>query len=186
MFSLMTNEEDIRGKRLKALLQDLNSKSSEKQIAAVQAMKIHGNETIIEPLVEVLAKTSSEELKFEIKEVLNNVKSSKVPAKIIACLGTKKFATCRQELLASIWNSGLDYHDYLTEIIAATLQGDLMDALECVTIVENFETAPAEEELNEALVVLGDYLSTHKNESSPKIDLLIQIGILLKRMNDAQ
>jgi hypothetical protein len=182
----MTNEENIRGKRLKALLLDLNSKSSEKQIAAVQAMKIHGNETIIEPLVEVLAKTSSEELKFEITDVLNNVKSSKVPEKIIACLGAKKFAGCRQELLASIWNSGLDYRAYITEIIVATLQGDLMDALECVTIVENFDSSPEEEDLNEALVVLGNYLSEHKNESSARIDLLIQIGILMKRMNDAQ
>ena len=181
----MAHEENIRGKRLKALLADLGSKDSEKQMAAVQGMKTHGNETIIEPLIQTLCASKSEQLKQEIVDVLNNVKSSKVCEKIILCLGSKKYVGCRQELLASIWNSGLDYREYLTEIIMAGVDGDLMEALECVTIVENFEGIPSEEVLNESLVVLGNYLSDHKNESSPKMDLLIQIGILLKRMNDA-
>jgi len=115
---------------------------------------------------------------------LNNTKSSLVPAKIIACLENKKYANCRQILLASIWNSGLDYREFLPQILTATLEGDIMDALECVTIVENFEGVPEDEELNEALVILGNYLSENKKESSPKIDLLIELGVLLKRMND--
>lgn len=181
----MTNAENIRGKKLKTLLADLKSKEIDKQILAVQEMKIHGNESIIEPLILVLSTTKSNELKQEIVDVLNNVKSSAVPEKIMACLANDKYENCRQIILASIWNSGLDYRDYLPEIITETLKGDLMDVLECVTIVENFEGIPEEEELNESLVILGDYLTAHKSESSPKIDLLIEIGVLLKRMNDS-
>jgi len=180
----MTNEENIRGKRLKALLVDFTSKDLDKKIAAVQAMKMHGNETVIEALVKELSSTKHEELKEEIIELLNNTKSSLVPAKIIACLENKKYANCRQILLASIWNSGLDYREFLPQILTATLEGDIMDALECVTIVENFEGVPEDEELNEALVILGNYLSEQKKESSPKIDLLIELGAMLKRMND--
>jgi len=105
----MTNAENIRGKKLKTLLADLKSKEVDKQILAVQEMKIHGNETIVEPLIQVLSTTKSNELKQEIVDVLNNVKSSAVPEKIIACLANDKYENCRQIILASIWNSGLDY-----------------------------------------------------------------------------
>ena len=181
----MTNEENIRGKRLKALLVDFTSKDLDKQIAAVQAMKIHGNETVIDALVKELSTTKHSELKEEIIELLNNTKSSLVPAKIVACLENKNYANCRQILLSTIWNSGLDYREFLPRILSVTLQGDMMEALECVTIVENFEGVPEDEELNESLVILGNYLSEHKNESSPKIDLLIELGVILKRMNDS-
>jgi len=59
--------------------------------------------------------------------------------------------------------------DYLPEIITETLKGDLIDALECVTIVENFEGSPEEEELNESLVILGDYLTAHKKNHRQKL-----------------
>lgn len=178
-------EEKNQNKKLVTLLKDFDTGKVEKQLEAIKGLKIHGNETIIEPLVKTLSTTNSAELKIEIVDLLNNAKSSKVPAKIIECLLQEKYKSVHQVLLASIWNSNLDYKNYLPQIVKVTLQGELLDALECLTIIENFEEQPNEESINEALVMLGNYLHENKNNSSPKIDLLIEIGIVLKKMNDS-
>ena len=115
---------------------------------------------------------------------MNNAKSTKVPEKLIYCLQQEKYKSVQQILLASIWNSKLDYRKYLAQIVQITLKGELLDALECLTIIENFEEIPSEESINEALVLLGNFLHENKN-GSPKNDLLIEIGIVLKKMNDS-
>jgi hypothetical protein len=177
-------EEKSKNKKLQLLLADLTGKDLTKQLEAVEALHTHGNETIIEPLLDTWATTKSEALKFEIGELLNNAKSSKVPKQIMACLVNKKYAAQKQMLLSSIWNSGLDYHNYISDLVAIACESELMEVFEVETIIENLEGLPSDEVLNEALLTLGNYLSEHKNESSPKIDLLIQVGVMLKRMND--
>ena len=180
----MAQEQTQKNKKLIALLKDFESGNIEKQLEAIKALKVHGNETIIEPLVNELCLTKSNDLKAEIVDVLNNAKSTKVPEKLIYCLQQEKYKSVQQILLASIWNSNLDYRKYLAQIVQITLKGELLDALECLTIIENFEEIPSEESINEALVLLGNFLHENKN-GSPKNDLLIEIGIVLKKMNDS-
>lgn len=178
-------EEKNQNKKLVALLKDFESGKIEKQLEAIKALKIHGNQTIIEPIVNELCQSKSDELKAEIVDVLNNAKSTKVPEQLIYCLQQEKYKSVQQILLASIWNSNLDYKNYLPQIVQVTLNGEFLDALECLTIVENFEEMPNEEVINEALVLLGNYLHENRDKSSPKIDLLIEIGLVLKKMNDS-
>ncbi|MBI3133919.1 MAG: hypothetical protein HYZ14_04510 [Bacteroidetes bacterium] len=177
-------EEKSKNKKLQLLLADLVSNNIAKQLEAVESLRAHGNETVVEPLLDTWAATRSDELKSEIVDLLNNIKSSKVPKQIMACLVNKKYAAQKQLLLSSIWNSGLDYHDYIAELVEIACESDLLEVFEVETIIENLEGIPSDEVLSESLVILGNYLSEHKNESSPKIDLLIQIGVLLKRLNE--
>lgn len=177
-------EEKSKNKKLQLLLSDLSGKDLAKQIDAVKGLCAHGNETILEHLLDAWALTKSEDLKFEIEDLLNNIKSTKVPKQIMACLTNKKYASQKQLLLASIWNSGLDYNNYVADLVAIALESDLLEVFEVETIIENLEGIPSDEVLSESLVLLGNYLNEHKHESSPKIDLLIQIGVLLKKLND--
>lgn len=177
-------EEKSKNKKLQLLLTDLAGKDISKQITAVEGLRAHGNETILEPLLDTWAATKSDELKFEIEDLLNNIKSSKVPKQIMACLINEKYAPQKQMLLASIWNSGLDYNEFVSDLVAIAVESDLMEVFEVETIIENLEGIPSDEVLSESLVILGNYLSEHKHESSPKIDLLIQIGVLLKKLNE--
>lgn len=177
-------EEKSKNKKLQLLLADLTSKDIAKQLAAVESLHAHGNETAIVPLLDTWATTRSEELRYEIAELLNNAKSTRVPKEIMACLANKKYSAQKQMLLSSIWNSGLDYHDYISDLVAIACESDLLEVFEVETIIENLEGIPSDEVLSESLVILGNYLSEHKDESSPKIDLLIQIGVMLKRLNE--
>jgi len=86
-------------------------------------------------------------------------------------------------LLTSIWSSGLDYKKYVAELVQLAIEGDVQEIFEIETILDNFEFIPADDVLNEALLILGNYLNEHK-ENSTKNDMLIQLGVILKRMND--
>jgi len=178
------SDEKSKNKKIQLLLKDLKSKESSKQLEAVSSLRTHGNETCIEPLLETWDSTKSDELKFEIEDLLNNIKNSKVPAVIMACLSESKYQNQKQILLASIWNSGLDYHNYIAQLISIAIESELIEVLEVETIIENLEYVPSDEVLSESLLILGNYLNDHKSETSPKIDLLIQIGVILKRLNE--
>lgn len=177
-------EEKNKKKKIELLLTDLKSGKIEKQIEAVEALRVNGNETIIEPLLEVYQSSKSTQLQNEIGDLLNTMKSAKVPAVMISCLKNKKFEGLKQMMLTSVWSSGLDYSPHVAELISIAIESEMMEVFEIETILDNLEIIPDDEVLNESLMILGNYLNDHKNESSSKIDLLIRIGVVLKRMNE--
>lgn len=180
----MAEKETIKQKKIKELLSELASNDDKRQLKAVKSLKVHGNETVVKPLLVVLTRTTSEPLKAEITDVLNTIKFTAVPPIIASALLEERFAPIRQVLLASVWNSGLDYSPFLTEIVTAATQGEMMDALECITIIENIEQTLTEDQLFDPLLVLKEYFVNNKDESGAKTDLLKEIAVVLQNMND--
>lgn len=180
----MAEKETTSDKKIKSLLADLVGKDEDGKVSAVQALKVHGNETVIEPLLVVLISDSSAAVQGEIIDLLNTAKSTKVPAEIAKALVDSRFLGIRQVLLNSIWNSGLDYSPYLKEIMIAGTEGEMLEALECITILENMEADLSEDQIFEPLLVLTEYLGTHKSETGPKIDLLKEITASLQQRNN--
>lgn len=180
----MAEQKSNQGKRIKELLSQLGSKEENTQIEAIKSLRMHGNETAIEPLVQVLSKTTSENVKKEITELLNTIKSSKVPAEIAKCLVNEDYENVRQTLMVSIWSSGLDYRPYMSEIATATVQGELMEAIECITILENLEGGLDEEQIMDALVIFKSFLVDDKGADDPKNEIIKEIVMLLQHMND--
>lgn len=180
----MAKKESIKDKKVKELLSELASGDEKRQIKAVKSLKVHGNETVIEPLLVVLAQDKSQKLNDEITDLINTTKSTKVPAEIAKALVDERFNGIRQTLLASIWNSGLDYRSYLGEIATAAVRGEMMDALECITIIENIDGALTEDQIFEPLLVLKQYLAESNNDSDSKKNMLREIVDILQEMNN--
>lgn len=180
----MADQKKEQQKKIKNILVELQKDDTAKQIAAVKSLKIHGDESVIEPLVQVMSKTRSEELSLEIETLLNTIKFTTAPPKVVRCLQNPEFAHVRQKLLSSMWNSGLDYRPYLAEIAEATVSGEFMDAMECITIIENQEGYFEEKPLMDALLVFKTYLVDHKDADDPKTEIIKEIVIQLQQMND--
>lgn len=181
----MVKKESTEDKKVKELLKELNSTSTENQIKAVKGLKQHGNETVILPLLDLLIATNSEQLQEEIVDLLNTIKSTKVPAIIAPSLVHPKYITLRHTLLTTIWNSGLDYRPYLREIVTVGVEGEMMEALECITIIENLEGELTEAELFEPLIVLSEYINQNRDEKGPKMDMIKEITQLLQDRNNS-
>lgn len=179
-----SDKEKAKAKKVKELLLQLSTKDEAEQVKAIKSLKVHGNETAIEPLVQVLSVSKSSKLNDEIIDLLNSIKSTKVPPEIVKCLNNDEYSASHQALLSSIWNSGLDYRQYMGDIANATVKGDFMYAMECLTILENLEGKLDEDEIMDALLVFKSYLVEHKEDEDNKISLLQEIVILLQNMND--
>lgn len=180
----MATQETLEQKKIKDLLSELASKDEKRQIKAVKALKVCGNETIIEPLLTVLVSNPSPALESEIVDLLNTIKSTKVPAEIAKALQNSRFISVRLTLLASIWNSGLDYRPFLTEIVTAGVEGEMLHALECITIIENIEDELSEDQLFEPLIVLTNYIASNKSEQGTKMDMIREITQELQNRNN--
>lgn len=174
-----TNEN----KKVKTLLLDLKSGEEEKQLKAIKALKVSGNVSVLEPMIAELIKTDSVKVEHEIIEFLSSLKDSDAPEAMIKCLENEDFQDVRGLLLNTIWNSGLDYKPHLKAIVNVALDGEMMEALECITILENTNGPFTEEEIMEPLLSVQEYLSntteeTHKNE------IIKEIAVFLAQINE--
>ena len=180
----MAKKEPTQSKKVQNLLDQLKSSDEEEKLGAIQELKIHGNESVVEPLVREMNISTSTKVKNTIADVLNTAKSTKVPQALIDCLNNPEFADSRQLMLASIWNSGLDYKPYMGDIARATVEGDFMYAMECITIIENIEGFLNEDEIMDALLVFQGYLAEDKGDDQTKRELILEIVLTLQNMND--
>jgi hypothetical protein len=172
-------------KKVLELISLLSKPEAKTQIKAIQDLKIHGNESAIEPLVSLYIETKNNAIKTEIEGLLNTLKVDGVQPFIVDCLINDDFADAQQMLLSSIWNSNLDYSDYLNEIVETAVNGDFMTAMECLTIFENLEVQLSEEQIMPPLLTINQYLNDNNGEDSPKHQLLTEVAVFLNRLNQA-
>jgi len=180
----MSKKETEKDKKVKGLLLDLQGVDQDKQLKAVKALKIHGTDAAIEPLLLVLVETDNDEVRKEIIDLINTTKSSTAPEIIADAMVDDRFTAIRHDLLISVWSSGLDYRPHLSKIITAAIEGEMMEALECVTIVENMDAGFTEDQLFDPILVLKEYLVANRNEKTPKMDMLREVLVLLQQHNN--
>ena len=177
-------------KKVVELLKKLESKEPKDIISAIKSLKVSGDKTAIEPLVKLYVSTQNNAIKTEISDLLNTLNpkaigSTEVPQEVIKCLSNPKYDAARTMLLSSIWNSNLDYTLYLDEIVNAATKGDMMDAMECLTIIENLEGTLDEQKIMDPLINLKSYLVENISDDSQKNQLLKEVAQLLTEINDS-
>lgn len=178
-------KEKKANKKVVELLKKLDSKAPKEIINAIKSLKVSGDKTVIEPLVKLFTTTQNNAIKNEITDLLNSLKSTEAPQEVIKCLSNDKLSGARTMLLSSIWNSNLDYTLYLDEIVKAGSKGDMMDAMECLTIIENMEGTLDEQKIMEPLLYLKTYLIENDNDNSQKNLLLKEVTQILTEINDS-
>jgi hypothetical protein len=165
------------------LLADISTGNSAKIINALDALQVYGDETIIEPLILTLTGNVDQTGTAEIVEFLSSLKSTKAVAKIMETIHNPAFAKQRQLILSTIWNSPLNYSDYVADFIAIAVKGDFMEALECLTILENLEGPFEESAILESQLHLKEYLEGIYPKDAQKDHLISEIALLLKDMD---
>jgi uncharacterized Zn finger protein len=134
-------------------------------------------------LASVFHATISERNKEELLAFFNNLSASDAQETIIQILVDPENLPIRQELLSTIWNSRLDYSTYLAEFVEMSVEGDYLEALECLTIIENLEGPFEESDILEAQLHLKEYLESG-NKNDQKATLISEIALLIKNFNE--
>lgn len=171
--------------KIERLVGDLNSGNENKISAALKALQINGDISILESVSAMLMKDVSDKVRQEILEFLSTLNDSKAADVMIELVKDPRFRSVRRELLSTLWNSKLDYSYYLPEFVALAVEGDFMEALECLTIIENLEGPFEERHILESQLHLKDYLEDTDPKDPQKAQIMSEIALFVKDFNES-
>jgi uncharacterized Zn finger protein len=179
----MTNSKNT--KKITQLFQDLYSENAAKVTSALDALQVYGNHTIIKPLFEFVQKTNNDHSRKEVIEFLSNLKDTPSKAEVMKNVHDKNFKSIQNIILSTIWNSPLDYSEFLNDFVLLAVKNDYLTSLECLTIIENLEGPFEEQAILESQLHLKDYLDGKYEKSSEKDNMISEIAILIKDFDRA-
>lgn len=127
-------QSDKKLKELAAILKKNN------KTAIIQSVKSLRSEESFEGAIALLASfydsSSDRELQKTIAEFFNDLKDQSVRPEVITEIRKPLKQSTIGMLVASCWQSGLDYSDYLGDMARTFLKGDYATSIECMTVIE--------------------------------------------------
>ncbi|MFT6501580.1 MAG: hypothetical protein ACJASQ_001696 [Crocinitomicaceae bacterium] len=170
--------------KITKILEDLNSKDSKKVTKAVKSLEAHGDVSFIKPLADKLMAGVSEKNKTEIVELLSSLKDTSVCADVMDVIEDKHYLPIRQTMLSTIWNTKVDFSDYIDDFVLIATTGTFLETLDCLTIIENLEGPFMEENILECQLHLKNYIESNPPRDEQKAELLSEIAIAIKDFNE--
>lgn len=168
------------------LVADLQSKDELKIASAIKAFAIHGHATIIEPLIAVWRSGLSAENEALVIDLLQSLKDTPSIEPLMEAFNNPENRPLQRKLLSAFWNSKLDFSDYLADFVLFGIEGDFLDALETITVVENFETVAPESAILESQLLLTEYFGQTEGRDEQKDAILTDLAMLLKDFSDLE
>lgn len=177
----LENNKKKQNQKIQKLIIDLNSGVASKISSALKSLQVNGDVVVLRPLVELLKTDLSRETIIEILDFLGDLKSTDTIEEIISIVKDEHFIGQRQQVLSTIWNSTLDYSSFIAEFVEIACEGNFMEALECLTILENLEGPFEEHRILECQLHLKDYIEDTITAKDPqKAQIMSEIAILIK------
>lgn len=162
---------------------DLKSNSQAKILGALKILETIGDKTVLPALIEVLRKKEVIVSKA-ILELIANIQDQEIAEDIVEFIRNEKDANISQQLLTTIWNSKLDFSEYLAEFVSLATEGDFLQALECLTILENLSGPFEEHQLLESQLYLKDYAEDLEEKEDRKHQIISEIALFIKDQNE--
>jgi hypothetical protein len=169
--------------RLSEALKKFQSNTETDVLAALKLFEQQGDISILPTVFEKLRNC---ELSIEkaILGFLSDIQKIEAKAIFIQFLSEEKEQVLRQKVLTTLWNSKLTYDEHLPFFVMLASTGDFMQALECLTIIENMQGPFAEHELLESQLLLKEYVEESMNEDEQKRQIMSEIAWFIKEQNE--
>ncbi len=164
----------------KNILKGLQSSDSLKVIETLEELRVSGKVSDIPLLLEMLQVSKNPEIKAKITDLFANLKESDAIPLIVDAIRNLRFAPELKDLLATCWENGLDYSQYLSLFVDILIDGDFLVAFEAYTVIMNMTSTIDQAKIDIEIDRLEEVV---KNEQEQKrqlyldvIDLLPSIG----------
>jgi hypothetical protein len=170
--------------KVSQLLSDLNSGNETKIASAIKAFHVHGDATVILPLVKVWQHGLSSENEALMMELFVGLKDSTCIPALMEVYRNAEFHAMKRKLTAAFWNSKLDFSEYLSDFVLYAIEGDFLDAFEAITLIEQFESSISESAVMESQLLLKEYFGESLDRSSQKDIILSDLALVLKQIDE--
>lgn len=165
------------------IIADLRSDDPKKVKKSIKALEVHGNASVIKPLFGILKEGLPGKLQTQLIELLCSLKDTSVVAEIIDVLEDKEMLELRPLVLTTIWNMKVDFSGYIDDFVFIACKGTFMEAIDCLTIIENLEGPFMEENILESQLHLKSYLENGDRSDAQKAEVMSEIAIFIKETN---
>ena len=166
--------------KVRRLLEDLNSGNETKISSALKALQLNGDSSVLNPIADLLKTDISAKNRQEIVDFLSCLNDSSTIDSMIEIVKDSNYLSIRQELLSTMWNNKLDYTYFLPEFVEIAVEGSFMEALECLTIIENLEGPFEERHILESQLHLKEYINDKSPKDPQKAQIMSEIALLIK------
>lgn len=173
-----------KDEKLKLVLADLQSGDDKKVAKAIKSLELKGNASAIKPLVDALLAGISEKNHGAIIELLSSLKDTSAVVEVMDVLDDEKYLSIRQQILSTVWNTKVDFSGYIDSFVEIATTGDFMEAVECLTIIENLEGPFEELDILECQLHLKNYMESNPPKDDQKAYILSEIAIKIKEINE--
>lgn len=173
--------------KIKTILKDINTGEEKKIVEGLKALKVNGDDNVIVPIIDVWNKGVSPTAEHEIITFLGDIKSTSSAQSIMDVLLNEEYNDIHIPLLTTIWNSKVDYSEYIVDFVTLAVQHDFLVALECLTIIENMEGPFEEHHMLDCEIILREFAENHnenKAEEEKKVQMVLEISKLVKSFDD--
>jgi len=165
------------------LIKGIQSTDDQVVLATLEKVKSVGSAKIIPELLQLWFKSNGE-IQTMVMEIMYSIKDKNAIPILFEELENTNDSIQREKILSVFWNAGMEVKDHLSELVNYAIQGDFMEAVECLTIIENMEPPLPEDQLMECLLNLKEYFSTQPQ--GEKVTIIRSIATFIQYTDDTQ
>jgi hypothetical protein len=152
-------------------------------VKTLEKIEQKGNAEMIIPIIQLGIKRQEREIQDVITRILFGIKISAAHPIILEQLKDMPSTPFRRVLVSAVWESEINGLDYLDTFVKIALEGDLYEAIECLTVIEESEGELNEEKILDSMLLLKDYMSNPDNASNEKAVIIESIASKVSDMN---
>jgi len=107
------------------------------KLETMAEVRVLGDSSFIQILIDLLVTTSNKEIEDEIISVLNDLKDQKSVLPLVEAVTNERYKSKLTPIVAACWHCELDFSDYLDVFVDIVIQNEYNAAFEAFTVIEN-------------------------------------------------
>lgn len=171
----MINEMKEDKKKNTELLNRLNSSNYFVIIEALREIKEYGTIKIIPHLFDLINENTPDIIKKDILRLICDIKEQSAAPVLVKALSKRNFGNDTSEVVATFWQSRLDFSNYLPTFIRIFIKEDYQTALEAFTVVEGSVSKITSEMQQECIDILKSSVNLISSDKKPLFHELIKV-----------
>lgn len=176
----LSKQEQVK---IQQLIADLKSENESKITAAISALSSNGHYSVIDPLIDLWCSGLSETNELAMVNLFHGLKDTSTIDPLINAFRSPETKVIHRKLVVAFWNSKLDFSPYLADFVLFAVEGDFLDVLEALTLIENLEFIPSESAILESQLLLSEYFNQEREKDEQKDALLTEIVMVIERFS---
>jgi hypothetical protein len=141
----------------------------------IQELKRTGRPSILHYLLDLINSDCPDTIKQEVLVLVGDLKDQGCADILVGYIQMKKAGTYLSQLIASCWQSSLDFSAYLNVFAECFITGDYQTSLESFTVIEEMLWRSKPESITSCIQILESRESEIKKEKKPLYDELLKI-----------